>query len=144
MAAKSSAFRNELLQLIFNNVIPAGGVLEEIAIRNSLVAGNLELSLHTASPGIIGTQATNQCAYTGYAPKTLARSSGAWTVTGNSVSPNANQDFGKCTAGSETATYAAISTETGKLVYFGLLSPAISISAGVIPRIEVGSTITED
>jgi len=144
MAGKSNALRNEFLRVIFNGEVPAGGVLAELGVVCSPGPyGNLELSLHTSDPGPAGTQATNQCAYTGYAPKGVTRTTGAWTVTANVVSPAVDQDFPKCTAGSESATHVAVTTETGLIVYSGALTPPITIANGVIPRIETGSTITE-
>ena len=49
--------------------------------------------------------------------------------------------------GSATITHAGIgaaSSSTGKLLYKGAVSPNISVSSGVTPRLTTASTITED
>ena len=59
----------------------------------------------------------------------------------------AEVSFPACTGGTETATYAGVGTAssgTGKLLYSGALSPTISISTGVTPKLTTSSTITED
>lgn len=145
MAGKTDVFENDLLKLIFNGT-PIGNIADNAATSP---VTTLYLSLHTADPADTASsgQSTNETTYTGYARVGLARTSAGWTVTGNSVSPTANVDFGACTAGSASITHVGVgtaSTGTGKLLYFGAISPAISVSAGVIPRITTASTITED
>lgn len=141
--SKSNAFENDLLELIFNAVaIPN---LAGNAVISPLT--NLYVSLHTADPGEAGDQTTNECAYTSYARVAVARTSGGWTITGNSVSPAADIAFAEATGGTETATHAAIGTDStgaGKILYSGAITPSISIVTGVTPRIGAGSTITED
>ena len=141
--SKGNTYENDLLLLIFN-----GTAIANIADNaSSSPLTSLYVSLHTADPGEAGDQTTNECAYTGYARVAVARTSGGWTVTGNSVSPTANIDFPVATAGSETATHFGVGTAasgTGKLLYSGTLSPNISISNGVIPRLTTATTITED
>lgn len=145
--SKSDTFENDLLKLIFNNtditnVGDAGGM------RGSATAGSLYWSLHTADPGETGTAVTNEAAYTGYARIAAARSSGGFTVTGNSVSPPANVDFGECTAsaGGPITHFGIVSTSSGagKLLYSGTMTPNVTMAVGVIPRIKTTSTITED
>lgn len=141
--SKGNTFENDLLKLIFNATAIAN--IADNAATSPLT--NLFVSLHMADPGEAGDQTTSEVAYTGYARVAVLRTSGGWTVTANSVSPNANIDFGKCTAGTATATHAAIGTSltgAGKILYKGALSSPLSIATGVIPRIETGSTITED
>lgn len=141
--SKGNTFENEILALIFNGSAIAN--LADNAASGPLT--NLYVALHTGDPGEAGTQATNECTYTGYARVAVARTSGGWTVTGNSVSPNADITFGACTAGSETATHASIgvaSSGATKLLYSGAISPTIAISSGVTPTIPTSSTITED
>ena len=75
-------------------------------------------------------------------------SSGAFTVTANSVSPVANVDFGECTAAAGAAiTHFGIGTASsgaGVLLYSGTVTPNITMAVGVIPRLKTTSTITED
>ena len=141
--SKSNTFENDLLALIFNGTAIAN--LADDAATSPLT--ELYVSLHTADPGEAGNQTTSECAYTSYARVAVARTSGGWTITGNSVSPAANIDFPAAIGGTETATHVAIgtaSTGTGKILYSGTISPNIAISTGVTPRIGTGSTITED
>lgn len=139
---KGATFDNDLLKLIFN------------ATAISLIADNtattpltsLYVSLHTADPTASGNQTSNETSYTSYVRVAVARTSGGWTVTTNSVSPAANIDFASCTGGTATITHAAIGTAssgTGKILYSGAVTPNISVSTGVVPRISTASTITE-
>lgn len=140
--SKGDTFENDLLKLIFNATTNA----ELFSNAGSLT--NLYVSLHTADPGEGGSQTTNETAYTGYARVTVARTTGGWTVTGNSVSPVANIDFGECTASPGAAiTHFGVGTATsgaGKLLYKGTVTPNITMAVGVIPRLKSTSTITED
>lgn len=145
MAGKTDVFENDLLKLIF-----WGTAISNIADNAATSPATiLYLSLHTADPtdAAASGQSTNETTYTGYARMAMNRNSGAWAITGNSVSPVANVDFGTCTAGTATITYVGIglaSSGTGKLLYAGSLSPAIAVVAGVIPRLTTASTLTED
>ena len=141
--SKGDTFENDLMKLIFN-ATPIANIADN-AVTAPLTS--LFVALHTADPGEAGTQATSEATYTGYARVTLARAAGGFVVTANSVSPAANIDFPSCTAGTNVATFwsvgVAVSGAT-KLLYSGAISPTISISAGVIPRLTTASTITED
>lgn len=142
--SKGDVFENDLLKLIFQAV-----AIADIADNDATSPlTNLYVSLHTADPGEAGNQTTNETAYTGYARIAVARSAGGWTVTGNSVSPAANIDFGTCSAVPGTPiTHAAVGTlvsGTGKILYSGALTPNITMAVGVAPRIPPTSTITED
>lgn len=141
--SKGDTFENDLLRLIFNAT--AIGNLADNAATSPLT--QLFVSLHTADVGEAGSQTTNEVAYTGYARVGVNRNTGGWTVTANSVSPAANIDFGACTAGTATATHWAVgtaSTGTGKVLYKGAISPTISISTGVTPRLTTATAVTED
>ena len=141
--SKGNTFENDILALIFNATAIAN--LADNASASPLA--NLYVSLHTGDPGEAGTQTTSECAYTSYARVTIARTSGGWTVSGNSVSPVSAITFPACTGGTETATYAAVgvaSSGSSKILYSGAISPSISISSGVTPQLTTASTITED
>jgi hypothetical protein len=123
--SKSNLFENDLLGLIFN-----GTAISSIADNTATAPlTNLYVALHTADPG-------------------EARTAGGWTITGNSVSPVAAIEFGEMSGGTGgTVTHASIgtsSTGTGKILYSGALTPNITVSLGVLPRIKNTSTITED
>ena len=141
--SKGNTFENDLLGLIFNADAIAN--IADNAATSPLT--NLYVALHTADPGEAGNQTTNEATYTSYARVAVARTSGGWTITGNSVSPNANIDFPAATGGSETITHVSIGTDstgTGKILYYGAITPNIAVSTGVTPRIGTGTTITED
>ena len=141
--SKSDTFENQLLQLIFN-----GTAIPNLAQNGVSPLTQLFVALHTADPGEAGTQSTSEVNYTGYARVGVARTSGGWVVTGNSVSPANNIEFGEMTAGTAgTATHASIGTAAsgaGTILYRGALSPSVAFNVGVIPRIRNTSTITEE
>lgn len=145
--SKSNTFENDLLLLLFNNTNIAD-IGDATGLRGSSTAGSLYWSLHTADPGEAGTAITSETAYTGYARVAAARSGAGFTVTGNSVSPPANVDFGECTAspGAAITHFGIVSTSSGagKLLYSGTMTPNVTMAVGVIPRIKTTSTITED
>lgn len=144
--SKTDAFEAALLDLIFTNANIAN-IGDATGLRGAVTAGQLFVSLHSADPGEAGTQSTNEVSYTGYARVGVARSGAGFTRTGNSISPAANIDFGTCTAGTATATHFGIGVAVSGaslLLYKGAISPTISISTGVTPRLTTASTITED
>jgi hypothetical protein len=142
--SKSNTFENDLLALIFNGTAITG--LADNAATSPLTS--LYIALHTSDPGEAGNQSTSEISYTGYSRVTVARTSGGWTVTSNSVSPVAAIEFGEMTGGTGgTATHASIGTASsgsGKILYKGSLTPTVAVATGVIPRIKNTSTITED
>ncbi|MBI3937122.1 MAG: hypothetical protein HY323_09105 [Betaproteobacteria bacterium] len=142
--SKGNTFENDLLALIFNATAIAN--LADNAATAPLT--NLAVALHTADPGEAGTQATNETAYTGYARVSVARTTGGWTVSGGSVSPVANIDFGECTASPGAAiTFFSVGPTGGgatKIFYSGTVSPNITMAVGVIPRLKTTSSISED
>lgn len=140
--SKGDTFENELMLLTFN----ATSITN---FATSTGTANLTVALHTADPNATpetGTQLTSETAYTGYARVSVARTSGGWTVTGNSASPVANIDFGECTASPGGAiTHFSVGTGTAnKLLYSGTVTPNITMAVGVIPRLKTTSTISED
>jgi hypothetical protein len=141
--SKGNTFENDWLKLIFNATAIAN--IADNAATSPLT--NLFVSLHTADPGEAGDQTTNETTYTSYARVSVARTTGGWTVTNNSVSPVANIDFPACTGGTATITHFVVGTVTsgaGKILYSGTVTPNISVSSGVTPRLTTASTVTED
>ena len=141
--SKGNTFENDLLKLIFNATAIAN--MADNAASSPLT--NLYVSLHTADPGEAGDQTTSEISYTSYARVAVARTSGGWTVTNNSVSPAANIDWPACTGGSGTATHFAVGTASsgaGKLLYSGAITPNIAVSSGIVPRLTTATAITED
>lgn len=143
MAGKGATFTNDYLKLIFNGT-PIANIADNAA---SSPLTNLYMALHTADPGSGGNQTTSEISYTGYARVAVVRTGSGWTVTNSSVSPTAAVDFGEMTGGTGgTATYVSVGTAssgTGKILYSGAVTPSISVTTGVIPRIKTTSTITE-
>lgn len=143
--SKSNAWENALLLLVFNNT-NAANIGDATGLRGSSTAGSLYVSLHTATPDEGGSQNTNEVSYGSYARVAVARSGAGWTVTGNSVSPAAAIDFPAATSGTATVTHFGVGTDSsgaGTLLYYGPVSPSISISTGVTPRLTTASAITE-
>jgi len=139
---KASTFENDLLKLIFNATAIAN--IADNAASGPLTS--LYVSLHTSDPGSGGSQTTNEAAYTSYARVAVARSSGGWTVSGNSVSPAAAITFPAATGGSETETFFAVGTAssgTGKILYRGPVTANIVVTSGVTPQLTTATAITE-
>jgi len=140
--SKGNTFETDILALIFN----ATAIADLAENDTTSPATNLSVALHTADPGEAGTQLTSETAYTGYARVNVARTTGGWTVSGGSVSPVANIDFGECTAapGAAITHFSVGSTVANKLLYSGTVTPNITMAVGVIPRLKTTSTVTED
>jgi len=146
--SKSNAFENAWLLHVFNNAGIAN-IGDATGLRGSVTAGSLYVSLHTADPGEAGDQSTSEVAYTGYARVPAARSALGWTVTGNSVSPTSNIDFGQRTNSGAgiTVTFFGVGTSSsgaGMLLYSGTVTGMPDIVQNSIPRLTTASTITED
>ena len=145
--AKTDSLENGLLLLLFQNANFAN-IGDATGLRGSTAAGSFYVSLHTADPGEAGTQTTNEAAYVGYARIGIARTSGGFVVTANSVSPAANVTFGQCTSTpGATITHFGIGTAAsgaGVLLYRGDLTPTIAMAVNVTPVILAASTIVED
>lgn len=140
--AKGATFDNDLLKLILQAVAIAN--IADNAASSPLT--NLYVSLHTADPGAAGSQTTSEAAYTSYARVAVARTSGGWSVSSNVGSPVANIDFPQCTGSTATITNFAVGTASsgaGKILWTGTVTPNISVSSGVTPRLTTSTTITE-
>ncbi len=137
-----------LLKIIFQNVAwanvgDAGGILP------SATAGSLYVSLHTADPGETGDQTTSEATYTNYARVAVARSSGGWTVSGNTVSNAALVTFPACGVTGNTVTYFVIGrasgTGAGEIIVSGALSASLIVNSGITPSFAIGAlTATAD
>ena len=139
--SKSNVAETALLNLVFKATTWAQ-IADDTATSPST---NITVALHTADPTETGTQLSSETAYTGYARVNVARGAG-WTVTGNSVSPAADIDFGECSAAAGGAiTHFSVGTGTSDaMLYYGTVTPNITMAVGVIPRLKTTSTITED
>lgn len=144
--SKTNTWENDLLLLMFNNTNSSLHG-DATGLRGSTTAGSYYISLHTADPGEAGDQTTSEIAYTSYARVAVARTSGGFTVSTNTVAFAAAVTFPAGTGGSGTATHFGIgcsSSAAGKLLYKGAISPTIVCGSGVTPQINAGTVVTED
>ncbi|MBK9497055.1 MAG: hypothetical protein IPO08_21590 [Xanthomonadales bacterium] len=139
----ANTFENDLAKLIFQATAIAN--IADNAAASPLT--NLQFSLHSADIGETGDQTTNEIAYTSYARVAVARTSGGFTVTANSVSPVANVDFPAGTGGTGTATDFGVGTAAtlaGKVLFYGDITPSITCGNGVTPRLTTATAMTID
>lgn len=142
---KTTTFANNSLKLILNATAIAN--IADNASASPLT--NLYVSLHSSSPGVGGTQLTNEAAYTGYLRVAVARTTGGWSAASGGVSsPVAAITFPAGSGGGETVTYmgigsVALASGAGVLYYFGTVTPNITTGNGVTPQLTTGTTITE-
>lgn len=141
----TTASIDSLLDLFFlNSNWPNVG--DATGLRGSSAAGSFYLSLHTAAPGVGGSQNTSEISYTGYARVAMARTSGGWTRTGDNISPTATVSWPACTGGAGgTVTHVGIGTDSGgagHLLMYGTITPNIAVSNGVTPQATTASTVT--
>lgn len=131
----SDALENDIQKFLFTAVDPAYGA-------------SLYVSLHTASPGEAGTQATSETTVTGYARVAVARSAAGWAVSGAGVTNAAAINFAAATSGNNSITHIGIGTAAsgaGKLLHSLPLDTAVPYSTGIAPKIEAGAiAITVD
>jgi hypothetical protein len=136
-------FEQDLAKLIFQATAIAN--LADNAATSPLT--NLFVALHTADPGEAGTQNTSEATYTSYARVTVARTSGGWAHSAGVVTPVANIDFPACTGSTNTITHFSVGVAVSgatKLLVSGTVSPSISVTTGVTPRLTTATAITFD
>lgn len=136
----SNAFETALLTLLFNNTNIAN-LGDATGVRGSTAAGSFYISLHTADPGEAGGPTTSEGTYTGYARVAVARTSGGWTIAGNTVSNAAVVNFAACSGGSNTITHFGIvstSSGAGDLYFSGALISSLAVSSGITPSFAIG------
>lgn len=140
---KATVTSNNILKLIFNATNWA--LIADNAATTPLT--NLFVALHTADPGVGGTQNTSEVTYTSYARVTVARTTGGWTASSAaSTSPVANITFPAGTGGSGTATFFSIGklvSGAGEILYSGTITPSIVLGNGITPQLTTASTIVE-
>lgn len=136
---KSTSASNSVLALIFNATTWA-----DIAENDtSSPAANLYLSLHTADPGVGGSQLTNETAYTNYVRIAVARTTGGWDAPSGGATANAAlAQFAQCGASGATLTHVAIGTGAagaGLVLYAGALSSSLAVANGIQPQFAAGA-----
>ena len=136
---KSTTASNNILALIFNAT-----TWNNIAENDSTSpATNLYLSLHTADPGVGGSQTTNETSYTNYARIAIARTTSGWDVPSGGATANAAlAQFAQCGASGATLTHVAIGTDasgTGLVLYAGALTSSLAVANGIQPQFASGA-----
>lgn len=134
----------DLLALTFaNTAIPNVG--DTTGLVGSGSAGNLWLSLHTASPAN-GNQSTNETTYGGYLRIGVVRTTSGWTVTGITAGGNvvnaATDTFAVVASGSGTITHLGIgrdSSGAGELMYTLPLATPFAITLNNRPYFSAGT-----
>jgi len=134
----TNVFETDILELIFNNTAIAN-VGDTTGIQGSSTAGNVYVALFETDPGETGST-TDECDYTGYSRVAVARTSGGWTITGNTADNTAAITFGECTTGDNTATHFGImKADAGSdMLFYGALNSSLNITNGVIPEFAAG------
>lgn len=136
---KSTTACNDILGILFNATAIAN--IADNASSSPLT--NLYISLHTANPGIGGSQTTNETAYTNYARVAVARTTGGWDAPASAATANAALiQFPQCGATGATITYVAIGTAssgTGKVLYAGALSSSLAVAELIVPKFAIGA-----
>lgn len=132
---------NEILAHIFTNANIAG-IGDATGLRGSSAAGSLYISLHTADPDETGNQSTNEASYGAYARVAVARTGGAWTVSGNAVSNAAAITFPTATGTAvETETHFGVGTAAtgaGDLLFKGALTDGLVVAVSNTPSFAIG------
>lgn len=139
---KGNTWINDYLKLLLTATAVAN-IADDAA---SAPLTNLYWGLATANPAASGDQTTSEAGYTLYARVAAARTSGGFTVSGQQAVPAATVSFPQASGGSESETYATLGTASsgaGKLLYFGQVSPTLSVSNGVTPQLTTSTTLTE-
>lgn len=108
---------------------------------------NLYVSLHTADPAATGSQTTSEAAYTGYARVAVARTSGGWSISAETITNVGTITFPASTSGPEIETYVGVGTASsgaGVLLWAGPLTASLTINNGITPSFAASQlSITE-
>jgi hypothetical protein len=95
------------------------------------------ISLHTASPGVGGSQTTNEATYGGYARQPVLRDATGFDISGAEASNDDLIQFPTCASGSDALTHFGIGTDVsgaGALKVFGALGSTLNVSTGIQPQ----------
>ncbi len=142
--AKGDVLEAGMIGLIFNATSIAG--IATNATTGALTS--LSVQLHTASPTDTGDLTSSEATYTGYLRVGVERTSSGWTVSGTSAHPTATISFPQASGGTNTITHFSIgnttvAASTGVMYYYGTVTPNISVSNGVTPRLTTNTAISE-
>jgi hypothetical protein len=82
-----------------------------------------------------------------YARIAVARSSGGFTVSSNAATLASIATFAAMAGGAGgTVTHFGLGTDStgaGNLIFFGTVTPNLAVVAGVTPKLDTGTTITQ-
>lgn len=82
-----------------------------------------------------------------YARQAIARSTSGWDVSGNAATLHAVASFPAMASGAGgTVTHFGVgraSSGTGELLFFGTVSPNISVVAGVTPKLDTTTGVSQ-
>lgn len=130
----------ELLDLLFLNA-DFDNIGDATGIQGSTSAGNIEISLHTATLNDASSQNTSEAAYTSYARVDVARSGAQWTNTAGTVDNDNAIAFPQATGGSETETDVGLGSDVAanELWIYGELTSSLAVSSGITPQFAAGA-----
>lgn len=136
---KSTTASNNILALIFNAT-----TWNDIAENDTTApVANLYVSLHTADPGVGGSQLTNETAYTNYVRVAVVRTTSGWDIPSGGATANAALiQFAQCGVTGATLTHVAIGTASsgaGLVLYAGALSSSLAVANGIQPQFAAGA-----
>lgn len=134
--AKSTTSANDALDAFLRAVDPAwrSGASRYIA-------------LHTASPGVAGTQLTSEATYTSYARVLVTASTGFTAASAASTSNTGTISFPQATGGTNTITHVSIGTAAsgaGQVIYFGSLTSSLAVANLILPLFSIGSLVASE
>ncbi len=141
---KSTSFANSLLELILKATTFADFAEND----TSSPATFLYISLHTADPGIGGSQLTNETAYTNYDRVAVARTAGGWTIVDEEAANAALIQFPQCGVTGATVTHVAIGKAdlpaAGLVIWAGALAASLAVANLIQPQFSAGAlTVAE-
>lgn len=146
-ASIANVTENNVMKLIFNATAWANYADNAASSPQT----NIGMSLHTGDPGEAGDATTSETTYTSYTRINVARTTGGFTVTNNSVSPVAAITFPAGTGGTGTVTHAAAAksnatppTGAQDILFSGTVTPNIVTGNGVTPQLTTASAFTLD
>lgn len=122
----STYMANAILKLLLQGV-----AITDLAENDATSpAANIPLALHTADPGIGGSQATSEATYGSYARVNVARTAGGWTVTGNDAVNAAEILFASATSGAEVITHVSLGDGAGNIIARSALGAILGAFVG--------------
>lgn len=139
--AVTTAFGAAMLAHYFENANHAN-VGDATGLVASSVAGVFWHSLHSATPGVGGNQTTNENSVTGYARRSLARSTSGYTASGLSCVNDGTLTFGQASSGSEACGFMGLGsdeTSNGNLFMFLPLDSSFTYESPINPEFGAGT-----